>query len=101
VDRFNDDLARGRFPIDLAGVGAIGVDCRSLRDVLRRFPDRLPLSVLIETSVRHAREEGERRVDLFTARCVVSATPEDLDAIDKAALARSLAGRLAPGRGDG
>jgi hypothetical protein len=101
VDRFNDDLARGRFPIDLAGVGAIGVDCRSLRDGLRRFPDRLPLSVLIETSVRHAREEGERRVDLFTARCVVSATPEDLDAIDKAALARSVAGRLAPGRGDG
>jgi len=101
VDLFNRELAAGRFPTDLAATGAIGVDGRSLRDVLHCFPHRVPLSALIEVSIRYAREGGGPCVDLFAANCIVSATAADLDLIDKAALARSLAGCLGPGSRDG
>ncbi|MEO8927802.1 MAG: glycosyltransferase [Caulobacteraceae bacterium] len=94
VDWFDQQLASGRFPMDLGATGALGVDCRSLREVLQRFPKRLPLAALIETAVRHAGQAGERCVDLFAANCIVSASAADLALIDKAALAAGLAERL-------
>ncbi|MEP6967061.1 MAG: glycosyltransferase [Pseudomonadota bacterium] len=102
LDRFNEELQSGRFSADIGAAGALGVDCVSLREVLQEFPQSFPFPVLIDTCLRRARGAGGPCVAAFAPACILEVTAEDLDLLDKAALARALTGRSnrdAPGAG--
>ncbi|MBA3810167.1 MAG: hypothetical protein H0X27_00680, partial [Caulobacteraceae bacterium] len=92
VDRFNEELQSGRFSADIGAAGALGVDCATLRDVLRQSPGSFSFPTLIDRCLRRARDAGEPCIATFAPTCIVQATPEDLDLLDKAALARALSG---------
>ncbi|MGI9170154.1 MAG: glycosyltransferase [Caulobacteraceae bacterium] len=97
VNLFNQRLASGRFPADLGATGALGVDCRSLREALRRFPKRLPLPAVIEACPRRAAQAGGAPVEIFASTSIVSVTATDLEIVNKSALARAMVARLAAG----
>ena len=93
LDRFNEELQSGRFSADIGAAGAVGVDCASLREVLQEFPQSFSFPVLIDTCLRRARGAGGPCVTAFAPACILEVAAEDLDLLDKAALARALTGR--------
>jgi hypothetical protein len=88
---FESEIRAGRIPADIASVGAIGVDCASLREVIGRSADQFALSTLIAVSVRNAVKAGQPCVELFASNAIVSVKAADLGVIDKARFERSLA----------
>jgi|GEM_PF-4052616 len=91
VERFDSELQTGRFPADIGAVGAIGIDCRSLREMLLQCPESLSLTALLQACLRRAWDGGGACISTFGPTSIVAVSEEDLGLIDKSLLARTLA----------